>query len=75
MDEYTHPAKGRTRRGKEDVERKEEEALRGVVERGERRGLLEEMAVDNVRASLLYRSSAGATGSRWERNRRGHSEI
>ena len=59
----------------EDFERYEEEALRGVVERGERRGVLKEIAVKKQRATILYRSSAGATGSRRWRTRTADREF
>ena len=50
-----------------DVEhagRVEEEALRGAVARGERRGVLAEMAAERQRTTPRHRSSDGATRTR-----------
>ena len=44
----------------EHAERVEEEALRGAVARGERRGVLAEMTVENQRAYQHHRSGDGA---------------
>ena len=60
----------------EHAERVEEEALRGAVERGERRGVLAEMAAERQRTTPRHRSSDGATrtrGGRGDRDR--HREI
>ena len=48
----------------EHAERVEEEALRGAVERGERRGVLAEMAAERQRTTPRHRGSDGATRTR-----------
>jgi len=59
-DEDTQRRNGRAREEGEDASRYEEEALRGAVERGERRGVLAEMKVKNQRAYPHHRSSDGS---------------
>ena len=48
----------------EHAERVEEEALRGAVARGERRGVLAEMAAERQRTTPRHRGSDGATRTR-----------
>jgi len=69
-------AGGEMHAGVEHAERVEEDALRGAVARGERRGVLAEMTAERQRTTPRHRSSDGATRTRGWGDRGGrHREI